>query len=194
MSQILLDAKQILLINDVRPLFCPISFQIMSETRYQLVGINGVGKSSLLNALHSSIIDEGEIIYHVPKNDIGYLPHKMKVYEQLTLNEQLNLFSSLSKTPSYCSKISALLIPRHLMNKKLSQMSQGERQRACLLLLLCFPLKLVLLDEPSSHQDIHYKKQIETVLGVLLDNGVSILETSHQASLKKVIQLEPYDA
>ncbi|MDG2348752.1 MAG: ATP-binding cassette domain-containing protein [Gammaproteobacteria bacterium] len=193
MSQILLDAKQILLINDVRPLFCPISFEIMSGSRYQLVGINGVGKSSLLNALHSSVIDEGEIIYHISKNEIGYLPHKMKVYEQLTLSEQLNLFSSLSKTPSYCSQISSLLIPGHLMVKKLSQMSQGERQRACLLLLLCFPLKLVLLDEPSSHQDTHYKKNIEKVISVLLANGVSILETSHQASLNNVIQLEPYD-
>lgn len=192
MSQILLEAKQILLINDVAPLFCPISFKIMQAQRYQLVGINGVGKSSLLNAMHSSVIDEGEIIYHISKSDIGYLPHKMKVYEQLTLNEQLELFANLTNVPAYCSKLKTLLIPKYLSTKRLVHMSQGERQRACLLLLLCFPLKLVLLDEPSSHQDLFYRKQIEKVMDVLLSNGVSILETSHHATLDATIQLEPY--
>lgn len=192
MSQILLEAKQILLINEVRPLFEPISFTIKRSQRYQLVGINGVGKSSLLKAIHSSVIDAGEIIYNIKKAHIGYLPHKMQVYEQLTLAEQLALFRSITEVPNYLSSIIHLLIPPTLKNKNLLQMSQGERQRACLVLLLTFPLKLVLLDEPSSHQDESFKNSVESVIEILLDNDVSVLETSHKACLKQIIQLEPF--
>lgn len=192
MSQLLLDAKQILLINDVNPLFIPVSFRLLSGERYQLVGVNGIGKSSMLKALHSSVVDGGEINYHISQKDIGYLPHKMKVYEQLTLSEQITLFKDLSYSPSYLTEIIDALIPKKLFQKQLSHMSQGERQRSSLILLLCFPLKLVLLDEPSSHQDTFYKKQTEYVMDVLQKNNVSILETVHKPTLTNLITLEAF--
>lgn len=192
MSQILLEANQILLINDVKPLFNPISFKLCEGQHYQLVGINGIGKSSLLKAIHSSIFDEGSIEYYINKNDIGYLPHNMTVYEQLTLREQIKLFKGLTNVPNYFERVIEKLIPEHLLKKQMSTMSQGEKQRACLVLLLCFPLKLVLLDEPSSHQDSDYRETVNEVIQLLLDQGVSVLETSHRPHLDKVIVLESY--
>lgn len=192
MSQILIEANQILLINDVKPLFKPVSFQLRQGLHYQLVGINGVGKSSLLRAIHSSVIDEGSVQYYINKNDIGYLPHNMTVYEQLTLEEQIKLFCGLTKVPNYFDRVLDMLIPQRLLKKQMNAMSQGEKQRACLVLLLCFPLKLVLLDEPSSHQDAEYREQVDIVIQLLLKEGIAVLETSHRPHLDQVIVLEPF--
>ena len=192
MSQILIEANQILLINDVKPLFNPVSFKLYEGQHYQLIGINGVGKSSLLKAIHSSVIDEGSIQYHINKDDIGYLPHNMAVYEQLTLDEQLKLFNSLSEVPEYFENIIEKLIPKQLLGKQMNAMSQGEKQRACLVLLLCFPLKIVLLDEPSSHQDTNFREHVNDIIQLLLAQGITILETTHRPHLDNLIALEPF--
>ena len=140
MSKKLLDARQIILINDIKPLFKPISFNIVAGQHYQLVGMNGSGKSSLLNAIHSSIYDHGHIDYSISKKRIGYLPHSLSVYQQLTLLEQIELFKHLTKVPDYfdwCLR----LIQKHLMHRTTLQMSQ-VKDTGCTYLCFVFQLNL----------------------------------------------------
>jgi ABC-type multidrug transport system ATPase subunit len=194
MSKKLLDARQIILINDIKPLFKPISFNIVAGQHYQLVGMNGSGKSSLLNAIHSSIYDHGHIDYSISKKRIGYLPHSLSVYQQLTLLEQIELFKHLTKVPDYFDWCFETLIQKHLMHRTTLQMSQGERQRAALILVLCFSIELILLDEPYSHQDAEFKEKVMTVIKYLTKHNIAVIETVHKPYLNNdnVIKLESH--
>lgn len=194
MSNLLLDAQEIVLINDEMPLFIPVNFSIYAGNRYYLTGINGAGKSSLLKAIHSTIIDEGVMKYSINKSSIGYLPHRVVVYDCLTLSEHIGLYAKMGVQPDYFSWCQSKLVSERLLNKKFIQMSQGERQRCGFLLTLCFSVRLLLLDEPFSHQDNEHKNAVNDVIEKLLSKSIAVIETTHQTQVHNNIVLEAVHA
>jgi iron complex transport system ATP-binding protein len=72
---------------------------------------------------------------------------------------------------------------QHLKDRKMNEISSGERQRALLAKAVVQTPKVMLVDEPSAHLDLKYKLESMEHLRSLLANGISIIVASHDINL-----------
>ena len=71
----------------------------------------------------------------------------------------------------------------HFSERRLHELSSGERARALLAKGVVQEPKLMLVDEPSAHLDIKYKVQVMRMLKGLAENGITVLMASHDLNL-----------
>lgn len=190
MSKPLIKASHITLLDEQGLLFKPVSFVLEAGAMLYLTGENGIGKSSLLKAIHQDLVDFGEVQYGVELKEIGWMPHHLPLYPSLNLKTHLDYFEKMvSCVPGYFAEAKANLSCDHLLRTPFGRLSQGQKQRASLLALLHFPVKILLLDEPMSHQDKHHQIAMQAIIDLIIDSGVAVLQTTHQPIYGKSIQL-----
>ncbi len=129
-----------------------------------LLGADGAGKTTLLRLVAGLLCaTKGEIVTLElnPKNDsdkekilnqIGYMPQKFGLYEDLTVEENLNLYSKLKRNSANYANFDKLLEFTTLkpFKKRLAQdLSGGMKQKLGLACALLGEPKLLILDEPS---------------------------------------------
>ena len=139
-----------------------ITLTVDAGTSLLLHGENGAGKSTLLKLLsglntptHGKLTVFGEDPHDV-RARIAYMSHAPMLYDELTALENLHYFASLHPEPQALNPAQALLdvgldpaLPR-----RVSEYSQGMRQRASLARVLLTNPDLLLLDEPFSNLDV----------------------------------------
>lgn len=127
-----------------------------------LIGKNGAGKSTLFKLITGILIHKSgsiEIFGLNYKNDNDRLRelvfatiNQPKFYEHLTVKENLELFC-LNKNITL--ETSYYFLDRYEINinKKISQLSTGMKQKLSLIYFFMFDYKLILLDEPIANID-----------------------------------------
>ncbi len=170
----------------------PVSFSLSKGKGLALVGANGSGKSSLLEAVAGFLpVVSGEISISGTtvtatedspepwQRGIGWLGQQRGLWPHLTLREQSQLFvgsSGLDKLSEY----SAALDLERLLDRHPGQLSGGEAQRGELLRTLCSPAPLLLLDEPFSAQNPQQKLRVIEQLERERESGRTILFALHE--------------
>ncbi|MFA5312420.1 MAG: ABC transporter ATP-binding protein [Methanomassiliicoccales archaeon] len=71
----------------------------------------------------------------------------------------------------------------HLVDRKLNELSSGEKERALLAKAIVQKPKVLLADEPSAHLDLRYKLEVMENLKELADQGVTVITASHDMNL-----------
>lgn len=164
-----------------------------------LVGANGAGKSSLINALlgllpiHSgsiSLADKPLASYAAKARarQISYVPQHQPALDCTAL-ELLKMsrypyhsaFSSWSAADNTAIERAFTLTDSHdLAKHSIAHLSGGERQRVMIAAALAQETPLLLLDEPTNHLDPRYQAEIHQLLSTLnQQHGISIIEASH---------------
>jgi ABC-2 type transport system ATP-binding protein len=155
-----------------------------------LIGPNGAGKSTtirmLLGLVHQ---DSGEVRvlgYRMPaeqiaaKWDIGFASEDMRLSRGMTLDWHMRFIRSIY--PYWDAKYAQLLLKRFGLRaeQKIKGLSQGQRVKATLLLVLARRPKLLVLDEPTTGLDpVARHEVLRELTGVMADEGRSILFSSH---------------
>jgi len=145
--------------------------------RVALLGPNGVGKSTFIRRLIDAYRNAATPEIRVsPQVRLGY-------YDQ-----ELDEAASDSTLVDFVVQrvdVGDELVRRRLINagfpyldhdKRLSNMSGGERARALFVVLSLQAPNFLILDEPTNHIDIDGKEQLEAQL---IDSGAAVLITSH---------------
>lgn len=70
-----------------------------------------------------------------------------------------------------------------LRNRPLSQISDGERQRAMLARVFAQQTKIIVLDEPTAFLDIQHKYEIINSLKILCKDGITVIFSTHDINL-----------
>ncbi len=155
-----------------------------------LIGPDGAGKSTLIRCIigvHS--FEKGEIkslnINPVKEKEflnlkIGYMPQKNGLYEDLTILENLSLYSKLrgvkqrdeNSTFEYLLNLTDL---KPFKDRLVSQLSGGMRQKAGLACALLGKPELLLLDEPSVGVDPISRHELLKMVKGLESEGMSII-------------------
>lgn len=155
---------------------------------FAVLGPNGSGKTTLIKSILGMVVpNEGSIsVGEVSINrnwkyrkDIDYLPQIANFPGNLKVKELIRMIKDLRQTPSKEEELIALFKLEPFLNKKLSTLSGGTKQKVNIVLAFMFDCPLLILDEPTTGLDpaslIHLKRLLQKEKA----KGKTILITSH---------------
>ena len=156
-----------------------ISLTLAAGTMTALIGPDGAGKTTLLRLLAGILTaDAGEVCvlgHTLPQqalalqSRIGYMPQRFGLYEDLTVEENLELFASLHNMPAATreSRYAELLTMTALgpfRKRQAGQLSGGMKQKLGLACTLIHPPELLLLDEASVGVDPISRRELWSII------------------------------
>lgn len=145
-----------------REVLSDVSFTISDGEKVGLIGANGSGKSTLLKIITGELSpDFGSVIIN-PKNiSIGYIPQAQDTPPEITVGEML----VLPNIQRYqIQKALAKINIEDLIDRKIGDLSSGQRTKVYLARLLVTEPDILLLDEPTNHLDVEALEWLERYL------------------------------
>jgi len=158
-----------------------ISGEVVPGKVTAILGANGCGKSTLLRALLGFVPLQSGKVEGVSKS-LGYLPQAKEVYWPLTCEAIIRLGSQEPGTKNQ-EKILERLGIEHLKDKRIDEVSGGERTLVLLARVLRDQPELIVVDEPVSELDPAYQIQVMKVLREEALRGAVVLATMHDVNL-----------
>jgi ATP-binding cassette subfamily F protein 3 len=147
------------------PLFSHVSFLIKRGDRAFVVGKNGSGKSTLMKILRGRLRQTSgsyEFGYNV---SIGYYDQENQELDEnnTVLDEVWSEYGKRTQT-EIRSALALFLFKGDDVNKKVSDLSGGEKARLTMVKLILRSNNVLLLDEPTNHLDIKSREALEDAL------------------------------
>jgi ABC-type multidrug transport system ATPase subunit len=164
-AEIAVEARSVSMDYGHRRVLRTVSFRIRQGEVVELRGGNGSGKSTLLACLAAGIRPTaGNVSWFgqpagaqiAQRRWIGVLAHECRLYEHLSLYENLLFVARMYGIDHPRDRVAAMLAETQLADRAgctPSQVSRGMRQRASIARALIHEPRIVLLDEPSSGLD-----------------------------------------
>lgn len=165
-----------------------ISFAIDQGEVFGLIGPDGAGKTSLFRILTtllladsgSATVDGFDVVkdYKQIRNRIGYMPGKFSLYQDLSVQENLEFFATIFNTSirenySLIKEIYEQIEP--FKTRKAGQLSGGMKQKLALCCALIHQPSVLFLDEPTTGVDAVSRKEFWEMLQRLKVQGITIL-------------------
>ena len=170
-----------------------ISFTINDGEVVGFLGPNGAGKSTTMNMITGYIEQtNGQIIVNgydtikkskKAKQQIGYMPEGVPLYNDLTVKEFVTYMAELHKVERKQKKEKVQSILKEvgldsMQNKLIKNLSRGQKQRVSLAGTIVFDPKILILDEPTVGLD---PKQITEIRSLIKELGKkhTVILSSH---------------
>ncbi len=165
-----------------------ISFDVKESELFGIIGPDGAGKTTLFRILTTLLYaDEGTAIvagfdvikeYKSIRNSVGYMPGKFSLYQDLTIEENLNFFATifgtiLEENYDLIKEIYIQIEP--FKDRRAGKLSGGMKQKLALCCALIHKPKVLFLDEPTTGVDPVSRKEFWEMLKRLQQKGITIL-------------------
>jgi ABC-2 type transport system ATP-binding protein len=155
-----------------------LSLHLQNGKIHGLVGLNGAGKTTILNAIYGlKKIDSGTILYNeekITKKDMAYLETENFFYPGITGREYLSLFENDNFNMDKWNELFHLPL-----DQMIDSYSTGMKKKLAFLGILKQDKSVMILDEPFNGLDLESCHIIRNVLLRLGDRGRNIVITSH---------------
>lgn len=185
----MLTVQQLSKTIDRQPVLEDIDFTVNSGEIIALVGRNGAGKTTLLRTMVGIIRpDKGDVRYGPSsifekaelKRDVIFVPDSADALKHYTINEAAALYESIY--PSFNRSIFRETLTRYnIDNKKIRQLSKGQKAMVTLSLAFAVQAKYYLLDEPTDGLDVVAKSDVlKLMIAQVEARNCSIIVSSHQ--------------
>lgn len=173
-QQSMLEVKNVSFRYRRKEVLRDVSFSIGEGECLVVAGGNGVGKSTLLSVIAGILKPgNGEVLC---RGKIGYLPQGISLFEDMSVNDNLQFFAGLAK----CSVPE--LLPFSLEEKrkeKVGKLSGGQKKQLSIACALLGDPKVLLLDEPIASLDIVFRDEFLEILSGLKAQGMTIVYVGH---------------
>jgi ABC-2 type transport system ATP-binding protein len=166
-----------------------ISFNVEEGEIFGFIGPNGAGKSTTIRTLLSLIYPTSgsatifgkDTVKFAPeiKKEIGYLPSEVFYYDNMKVKDLLNYSASFYKKDCKKRIIELAEIMDLDLNKKIDDLSLGNKKKVGIVQGLLHSPKLIILDEPTSGLDPLMQQKFFELLERENKNGATILFSSH---------------
>ncbi|MCL2650839.1 MAG: ABC transporter ATP-binding protein [Candidatus Azobacteroides sp.] len=165
-----------------------ISFDVKKGELFGLIGPDGAGKTSLFRILTTLILQDSgkatvdglDVIkdYKELRKRIGYMPGRFSLYQDLTVEENLNFFATVFNTTvkenyDLIKDIYQQIEP--FKTRRAGKLSGGMKQKLALSCALIHKPSVLFLDEPTTGVDPVSRKEFWEMLKKLKAQGITII-------------------
>lgn len=183
----LLSAEQISKNYGACDLLDRVSLYLNPGDRIGVVGRNGAGKSTLLRILAGEEEPDAGTVQRDPNVRLEYLPQDPAYDAGNTVLEQV--FADLSPEARALAEYEAKTILTRLgftgFERRMGELSGGERRRAALAAVLVHDCDVLILDEPTNHLDADMTQWLEDTLRRF--SGALVMVTHDRYFLERVV-------
>ncbi len=165
-----------------------LELEIKEKGIIAILGPNGSGKTTLIKSILGMVIpDKGtnKIDGKDIKNrwdyrqQLDYLPQIANFPGNLKVIELITMIKDLRGLPARDKELIDFFKIEHFLDKKLTKLSGGMKQKVNLVLCFMFDSPLIILDEPTSGLDPVSLLRLRKFIQQEKENGKTILITSH---------------
>jgi ATP-binding cassette, subfamily F, member 3 len=169
-----------------KSVFGGVSGVIRRQEKIAVVGVNGAGKSTFLKVLAGQVEPSGGTV----RIGAGVLPGYFSQHSMELLNPEFTVFETVQAViptgnigviRNLCA---AFLFQGDDVDKRIANLSGGEKSRVVLATLLAQPLNFLILDEPTNHLDI---QSIEVLLEALQKFTGTVILVSHDRRFLRLL-------
>jgi ABC-type multidrug transport system ATPase subunit len=165
-----------------------ISFDAERGELFGIIGPDGSGKTSLFRIIATLLLpDSGTVSvdgldtikhYKQIRKRLGYMPGKFSLYQDLTIEENIQFFAtifntSVSENYELIKDIYTQIEP--FKKRKAGKLSGGMKQKLALCCALIHRPSVLLLDEPTTGVDAVSRKEFWDMLKSIQNQGITIL-------------------
>lgn len=168
-----------------------VSFSVDKSEIFGLIGPDGAGKTSMFRILCTLLLpDSGTATvdgYDVVKQmtdirkRVGYMPGRFSLYQDLTVEENLNFFATLFGTSideGYDSIKTIYSQIERFKDRKAGALSGGMKQKLALSCALVHSPSVLFLDEPTTGVDPVSRREFWEMLSTLKERGITIIAST----------------
>lgn len=180
-----------------------INFTLQPGEILSILGPNGAGKTTMLKCMmglfkweRGETLLDGKVLSKMPQKDvwkiIGYVPQASKMTFSYSILDLVTMgravYIGAFQQPSQKDRDAAhealeLVGISHLADQPCTAVSGGELQLALIARTLVAEPKILVLDEPESHLDIHKQKIIlQTIKKLVKERGLACVINTHYAN------------
>jgi ABC-2 type transport system ATP-binding protein len=182
-----------------------VSFSVKKAELFGLIGADGAGKTSIFRILTTLLLPDGgsasvngcDVIkdYKKIRREVGYMPGRFSLYQDITVEENLHFFATLFNTTvetnyDLIKDIYVQIEP--FKKRRAGKLSGGMKQKLALCCALIHRPVVLFLDEPTTGVDTVSRKEFWEMLKRLKQEGITILVSTpymDEASLCERIAL-----
>jgi drug efflux transport system ATP-binding protein len=165
-----------------------VSFDVNKGEIFGIIGPDGAGKTSLFRILTTLLLPDGgnatvdgfDVVkeYKQIRNRVGYMPGRFSLYQDLTVQENLEFFATIFETTvdenyDLIKDIYSQIEP--FKDRKAGKLSGGMKQKLALSCALIHRPSILFLDEPTTGVDAVSRKEFWDMLKRLKDQDITIL-------------------
>src|SRR3984957_11774528 len=165
-----------------------VSFSVKPGEIFGLIGPDGAGKTSIFRVLTTLLLPDGgsatvdgfDVVkdYKQIRNRVGYMPGKFSLYQDLSVEENLNFFATVFNTTieaNYHLIKDIYIQLEPFKTRRAGKLSGGMKQKLALCCALIHKPVVLFLDEPTTGVDPVSRKEFWDMLKRLKHQGISIL-------------------
>lgn len=172
---------QVLAVKDV-------SLEVKRGELFGLIGPDGAGKTTIFRILTTLLLaDKGtatvngcDVVkdYVKIRNNVGYMPGRFSLYQDLTIEENLNFFATVFGTSireNYDLIKDIYIQIEPFKDRRAGKLSGGMKQKLALCCALIHKPAVLFLDEPTTGVDVVSRKEFWEMLARLKAEGITIM-------------------
>ena len=165
-----------------------LSFDVKQGELFGLIGPDGAGKTSIFRVLTTLLLPEKgtatvdgfDVVkdYKAIRSRVGYMPGKFSLYQDLTVEENLNFFATVFGTTmqeNYDLIKDIYIQIEPYKTRRAGQLSGGMKQKLALCCALIHKPTVLFLDEPTTGVDAVSRKEFWEMLKRLKEQNITIL-------------------